>query len=62
MGVIEEVVAPVLHEYVAPPDAVSRAVCPEQIIAPVALAVGGPETTTVIEVVLVHEAFEVVTV
>ena len=33
LGFITAVVAPVFHTYVPPPDAVSVAVCPEQIVA-----------------------------
>jgi hypothetical protein len=60
-AVIEEVVAPVFHEYVAPPEALSIAFCPAQIVMLVAVAMGGGATTMVIEVVLVHKLFELLT-
>ena len=44
---MEEVVAPVFHEYNPPPEAVSVAACPAHIVLLVAVAVILPEETTV---------------
>ena len=55
-------VLPLLHEYVAPPEAISVAFCPAQMVVLFATATGGGETVTVMDVVLVQVPFAVETV
>lgn len=51
---MEAEVAPLLHAYTAPPDAVNDAICPSQMVALVAAATGGGETVTVTVIALVQ--------
>ena len=62
VAAMEEVVAPVFHKYVLPPDAVSVAACPAQtVILPETVAEGMGETKTVTNAISEQEPKETIT-